>query len=314
MGPSNVALVNLYRADQQFRDAQARLEAATKSVRIQQRKVNDLAERIRAGQQALKQQQATGMRLDVELRSKDQHIEKLRTQQQNARNDREYKAFIVEINTGKVDRSKIEEEAVKVLEATERQQAELKDAQAALEAEQQKLATMQSQINDTTAKLQAEVEGLKAPRQAAYDACSPRGKAAFDKLADRFDGEALAPIARPNRRVEEYMCTACNMDLVRDVYNRLHAKDEPVFCPSCGRILYIPDDLTPELAVDKPKPRREPKGKKDIPAAMVRQESADAVLRSVRVEDDDAAAADDDPAPAATADAGPAGDAGEAGR
>ncbi len=63
----------------------------------------------------------------------------------------------------------------------------------------------------------------------------------------------MSAISKPDRRREEYLCTACNMNLVTDVYNKLHSRDELVFCPSCRRILYIPDDLPPELAVKKPK-------------------------------------------------------------
>ena len=103
---------------------------------------------------------------------------------------------------------------------------------------------------------------------------------AFDRLADRFEGEALAAIAKPDRRAEEYCCTACNLDLVRDVYNRLHTRNEIVFCPSCRRILYIPEDLTPELAVHKPKERKS-LADKAPPAAAGRQSDAMDVLRSV---------------------------------
>jgi hypothetical protein len=71
----------------------------------------------------------------------------------------------------------------------------------------------------------------------------------FDRMSERFDGEAMSAIAKPDRRREEYVCTACNMDLVVDVYNKLHSRDELVFCPSCRRILYIPDDLPPEVAI-----------------------------------------------------------------
>ena len=44
MGPTNVALVKLFQADLQLRAAQTRLEAASKDVRVQQRRVDDLAE------------------------------------------------------------------------------------------------------------------------------------------------------------------------------------------------------------------------------------------------------------------------------
>jgi hypothetical protein len=40
------------------------------------------------------------------------------------------------------------------------------------------------------------------------------------------------------------------MDLVTDVYNKLHSRDDLVFCISCGRILYIPEDLPPETAIN----------------------------------------------------------------
>ena len=49
------------------------------------------------------------------------------------------------------------------------------------------------------------------------------------------------------------MCSSCMMDLVTDVYNKLHTRDDMVFCPSCRRILYIPDELPPDMAVNKKK-------------------------------------------------------------
>ena len=48
MGPTNVALVKLYQADQKLREAQGRLDATTKNVRIQERRGKDLTDRINA--------------------------------------------------------------------------------------------------------------------------------------------------------------------------------------------------------------------------------------------------------------------------
>src|SRR6476620_2888078 len=108
MGPTNVALVKLVEADRKLRDAQERLDSAAHNVRIQERRVSDLTEKLRVAQHTQKEQQATAGRLDLELKSRDQHIEKLRTQQQAAKNNKEYQALLVEINTRKVDRGKIE--------------------------------------------------------------------------------------------------------------------------------------------------------------------------------------------------------------
>ena len=253
MGPMNVALVKLFKADQALRKAQDRLDLAARNVRIQESKVADLSEKLKAAQGALKEQQAHAGQLDLDLKSRDAHIDKLRTQQQTTRNNKEYQAFLVEINTAKVDRNKVEDEAMKFLEAVERGQNEVGGLQAQLQAEQQKLAALKAESGDTLRRLGAEVEALRPSREEASAAAPPKAREAFERLAERFDGEAMAAIAKPDRRREEYLCTACNMSLVADVYNKLHSRDELVFCPSCRKILYIPEDLPPDQAINSPK-------------------------------------------------------------
>jgi hypothetical protein len=286
MGPTNLALVKLFKADQKLREAQARLDATTKNVRIQERRVRDLNDRIAALQKQLKEQQAHAGALDVDLKSRDAHIEKLRTQQQGAKNNKEYQAFLLEISSSKVDRNKVEEEAIKVMEANERMAAELKELQAQLAGEQAKAATMKSDITERTAVLQAEIDSIKPEREEAAKALPRQAREAFDRLADRFDGEAMSPLIKPDKRREEYSCSACMMDLVRDVYNKLHTRDELVFCPSCRRILYIPEDLPVEAAVHKVKERKE-RPQKAPPAGTNRQTSAVDVLRSITPDADE---------------------------
>src|SRR5207244_3790059 len=245
MGPTNVALVKLFNADRELRAAQARLDEAGKNVRLQERRVNDLDQKVKEAQSRLRQQQSRAGQLDLDMRSRDAHIEKLRTQQQTAHNNKEYQAFLVEINTAKVDRGKVEDEAVKVMDGVEKGTAEAAGFTHQLEAERAKLAQVKSQLGDTLGRLQAEVDAMKPAREQAAAALPPKVREAFERMADRDDGEALAKLTRPDRRREEYSCDACNMELAIDVYNKLHSRDEIVFCPSCRRILYIPEDLTP---------------------------------------------------------------------
>ncbi len=249
MGPTNVDLVKLYQADQQLREAQEHLEAANKNVRVQERRTNDLADKLKFAQQKLREQQSQAHQMDLELKTRDTHIEKLRTQQQTAHNNKEYQAFLTEINTAKVDRNKIEDEAVKRLEEIEKLQAEAAALSTQLEAERTKLATMSAAIGDTLARLKSQVDALRPARDASAASLPPRAREAFERLAEHHDGDAMSAVAKPDRRREEYLCSACNMNLVTDVYNKLHTRDELVFCPSCRRLLYIPDDLPPELAI-----------------------------------------------------------------
>src|SRR3954469_20959299 len=157
MGPTNVALVNLYQADQRLREAQGRLDAATKNVRIQERRVNELSEKLKTAQQQHREGQSKAGQHELDLKSRDAHIEKLRTQQQNAKNNKEYQTFLVEINTQKVDRNKVEDETMKLLEQVERSNKDLQEITAQLEGERQKLAAVKEAIGGKLAALQQEI-------------------------------------------------------------------------------------------------------------------------------------------------------------
>jgi predicted nucleic acid-binding Zn-ribbon protein len=257
MGPTNVALVKLFQADQQLRAARERLDAAAKNVRVQERRVNDLAAKLAFSQKSHKELQAKAGNLDLDLKTRDAHIDKLRTQQQTAKNNKEYQAFLIEINTAKVDKTKVEEDTMRVMEQVDKAAAESAALTTQLEGERKRLTELAAQIDDTLKALQSEVDALMPARQAAAAALPPKVLAEFDRLSDRFDGDALSALARPDRRREEYLCTSCNMDLVTDVYNKLHSRDELVFCPSCRRILFIPEDLPVQAAINTKSARSE---------------------------------------------------------
>lgn len=140
-----------------------------------------------------------------------------------------------------------------LMEQTEAAGKEATALAESLQTEQAKLADLKTQIGAEITRLQAEIDALKGPREAIAETLPPKARTAFDRLADHHEGEALSALLKPDRRREEYVCSVCMMDLVTDVYNKLHTRDDLVFCPSCRRILYIPDELPPEMAVHKKK-------------------------------------------------------------
>src|SRR5512138_2994683 len=102
MSPTNVALVKLFQADQALRAAQNRLDGASHSVRVQERRIAELNERLRLAQAQLRENQARAAELDLDVKTREAHIDKLRQQQQNAKNHKEYQAFLTEISTEKI--------------------------------------------------------------------------------------------------------------------------------------------------------------------------------------------------------------------
>lgn len=287
MGPTNVALLKLYEAETHLRDAQRKLDSATRNVRLQQRKVDDLTTRQQNAADDLIKQRAKGGELDLEIKSKDEKVEHLRQQQASAQTNREYQAFLIEINTHKMDKAKIEEDALKIMEAVEALQKESESLAQQLQVESAKLVELRGSIDDRVRQLSAEVEAARPARDAAAQAVPPTARLLFERLADRYEGEAMEPIDKPHPKREEYVAMICNVDLTVDIYNRLHSRDELIGCPSCGRLLYIPADLVPEKAVHKPKEKKARKPKGDLAAPVARQTLAGSVVSSVDQEEDE---------------------------
>jgi hypothetical protein len=135
---------------------------------------------------------------------------------------------------------------LKIVASVETQQKENAETTKLLEAETTKLGEMKGSIESKLAGLRDEIEQVRPARSSAAEEVSKKSAKAlqvYERLAERYDGEAMAPIAQPDPRSEQYVCTACNMELVIDIYNRLKTRDDLVMCPNCGRMLYIPDDM-----------------------------------------------------------------------
>lgn len=251
MGPNYLALLRFHQAAEQHRNAVTKLETVMRDVRIQQNKVAQLERDSNASHHKAIETAARAANLDGDVKSREARIEKLRQRQQGVTNNKEYQALIVDINTQKLDKGKIEEEALRQMELAESQKKLASDTQAKLESERVKLKEMLESVDARADEVKAEIARLDAPMNEAGALVPARFMDIYTRAARAFDDDPMVPIDKPNARTEEYLCTGCNTYLVVDVYNRIHTRDELVLCPSCSRILYIPEDLTPDKAIKK---------------------------------------------------------------
>lgn len=288
MGPTTVALLTYFRADRAYQLARQKLDAATRSVRIQEGKLTALTAEHNDTHRKAVETEAKSKELELEVKSRDERIELLRSRQGNATNPKEYQALIVEINTQKLDKGKLEEQALALMEEAEKIKKAAADLKTRLDAEAAKLAQMKGEIDQKVQEITAEVESLRSPRDEIGKSVPHAALTIYARMADRFDGEAMAAIEKPDPRDIEYLCTGCNTYLVADIYNRLMSvRDEIVTCPSCQRVLFVPEEMTPEMALSK-KAARATKAKGDGPAKP----------RAPRKKKDAGAASSDGAAPA----------------
>lgn len=239
----NESLYELFLVDQQVRGLEGRLDGARRHARTQQVKLDQLRQQSIELSDQLRHARANEHNLEKEAEGLEERIGRLREQMNSAKNNKEYSAFLVEVNTLKIDKEKIEEGALEQLSRIEALQSQIE----AVEAERSEQEKIKQLADEKFAARQAEVgdqlEQVKRHRAEAAEAVPPTERAVFEKLAESLDGEAMAPVEREDPRHMEFTCGGCYMSIPTEPVNQLISQDKLVRCTSCQRILYLDKTL-----------------------------------------------------------------------
>jgi uncharacterized protein len=240
-------LYDLYLIDQQVRGLSRGLNAAASHVRGQQAKLDQLNQQLSELGQQLRHAQAAAANLENDAATVQQRIDRLREQMNSAKTNKEYSAFLVEINTLKVEKGKIEEQALEHLTRVDK----LKEQAQAVQSQAAEVQRIKSHAEKTLSEREAEVGDqlaqVRARRETAARQVPPKALTVFEKLNEATDGEALAEVTREDPR-SDYTCGGCYMALPMERVNLLATTDEIVRCPSCGRILYLATETRAALS------------------------------------------------------------------
>jgi predicted nucleic acid-binding Zn-ribbon protein len=244
-------LRELYRLDSQVRGLRRRLDAAIRRRDAQQSKLDQL--RQQHGELAEQQQhlKAKQHNLEQEAQQKQQQIDTHREQMNTITSNKQYSAMLVEIDSLKNEKARLEDQALEKmneLEAVNQRHQELEQKL----AEQQKLVDQsEGDVQEAESEVGGRLEELTRERDEAAATVPEETRTNFDRLAEAYDGEAMAAVEEEDRRRMEYNCGGCFISLpVEHVNAVITNPDKVTICPNCRRILYVDQELA---AAMKPK-------------------------------------------------------------
>ncbi|QDU71887.1 zinc ribbon domain-containing protein [Mucisphaera calidilacus] len=231
-------------ADQAVRGLSGRLEANQRRQKSQQRKLDQLLNKAAEVSEQLKQQQAIVTTMEKQIGEIDLKVAKHREQMNTVTSNKEYSALLVEMNTLKVEKTKIEEKMLVEMERLE----ELKNQAAELDEQsgnhKKLVQKAEADVIEAREEVGVKLDEAIAEREKATIDIPPDVLTMFERLGESYEGEAVAPIEEQDRRRREYNCGGCFMSLPVEIINGLiMRRDEVITCPSCRRILYIKQDL-----------------------------------------------------------------------
>lgn len=238
MGQTLEALLGLQSIERELAQVRGRLRARKNAVAIQQRRIDQLRSDFSALEEKLLSCKKEADQLELELKTKDAEIAKLRAALNTAKTNKEYAAILTQINTDKADNARDEEAELKFLQEIDVTKAEMEKVHGEIEAEEARLQEIQKTSGEEIQRLDGMMTELTARRTDAARDVTPAALTVFERLAERYDGEAMAFIELEGKKPPyEYHCGGCFMSLSAENANILRVRDEVITCPNCGRII-----------------------------------------------------------------------------
>jgi predicted nucleic acid-binding Zn-ribbon protein len=239
--PSSVTtdtLRRLHRLHEQLRDLNERLE---RGPRVSTAHANNLA-RLEA-ELAEAQAKAKELRVKTDekqvlLKSGEANVERRRRQLREANDNREYQALLDQIAADQMANSVLEDEILESMEKLDRCAAKVKEADKAVVRSREETSKIGHEWERDAPLIRADIERLGAELRQVEGDLPGDFRDLYRRLTRAKGGNALAAI------LGEF-CGGCNQHVPLNMVNAVML-GKPVCCKSCGRLLYMEEDRTPE--------------------------------------------------------------------
>jgi uncharacterized protein len=235
------ALLQLFKIDRDLHQLRVGLENVQKDQKRQQGKIAQLSKDLEAQETAHKKLQADINTRDLELKSRQEHIEKMRASLNNTKTNKEYSAILVQISAEKAEVAKQETASLELMQQAENIAKTIASLKEQIAADQQVLAKIESEHAEKVAGITSQIQAMEQRRAEAAKAVPRDALAQYDRVSQKYPGDALAPLEYDENDLDSVSCGACYMGLNVEHLNALRGRDEIRRCNSCSRILYLPE-------------------------------------------------------------------------
>lgn len=237
------SLLALYRIDHDLHEFNNRLVAVMKDQVAIENNITRLNATLAELESAGRKLQATISTHDLDMKSRQEHIEKMRTTLNNAKTNKEYSAILIQISAEKEEVSKIETIILDFMGQLETNNKSASGIREQLDLAQKSLDDSRRQSSQRVAELQSHIRELESHRERALRSVPAESRKQYDRICQRYPGDAMAPVDFNENDMETITCGGCFMGLNIEDVNLLRGRDEIRKCQSCGRILYLPEML-----------------------------------------------------------------------
>jgi predicted nucleic acid-binding Zn-ribbon protein len=240
-------LLRVFLVEKQIRGLQTRLRAAERFLNEQTSQVTQLDAKKAAIDAQLKQLTAVAKQAEGEVARLDARMATLRDQMNGAQTNKEYKAFLTELNTFKLEKDKAEQSALESMTKIDELKKQAGEIETQREERDKLRGVAVAERDARAAEIKERLDELTRERVALAADVPGDSLRLLERLVHVRGEGAMAPIEIQDRKRHEFTCGSCQMSLPLDTVSGLMSKGKLTTCVSCGCILYLGEEEAKSL-------------------------------------------------------------------
>ena len=213
-------------------------QPAQKRVRAAEANVAHREAELAKSQGDLKKFRVATDQKQLQLKTGEDKIKDLQRKLNTATSNREYQTLKDQIAADNMANSVLSDEILEALEKVDQSQAKIRELETTLAAARKKAEAVRTEVQKQAPTLQGDIDRLEAELKQAESALPPTIGDVYQRVVRSRGEDALAV-------VENEFCGGCNQHVPLNVCAEIMLA-HPMFCRSCGRLLYMPESATPQ--------------------------------------------------------------------
>jgi predicted nucleic acid-binding Zn-ribbon protein len=232
-------LLAVFQVDKQLRGLRSRLTGAEKFLGDQSKELSAILGKQQTLEAQLKALAAQAAGFEGEAKRIEARVTVLREQMNTAKTNREYQAFLVEMNTFKVDKDKNEGLALEAMTKHDELKKQLAELGTARDQREQVKKVAEGERDARFKEIETQLNELKAERDQLAGEVPADVLTRYQRLVDMRGEDAMGPVEVQDRKRHEYTCGVCQMSLPVDTVSLLMSTGKLTFCSACQCLLYL---------------------------------------------------------------------------
>lgn len=224
-------LRTLHRIHRQHSDLKDRLSRGPRQIQVAEMSVKKSETDLAQAKEAYKQFQMAANEKQLQLKSREAKLADVQAKLNMAQSNKEYQLLKDQLAADKQANSVLADEILEALEKIDQLQAAVKTADSNLAKTKDELTNVRKRVSDQQQGLETELARVRGELTAAEEQLDGDFKDNYMRLSKSMGEDALAS-------VDGDCCGGCSQTLTAQTMNLLKL-DKPVFCKSCGRLIYL---------------------------------------------------------------------------